>query len=183
MGGPEDEAGDADRVNPRTFGTGHDHGEHRMGNIKEGDRVKHRELGWFGTVRHIGPFGHVAQYLVEVQPVQGAAARWFRVEEFEPAQAATEAQTPNLEADIFRPMRAGFGAGIGHEVERPAGARSVRERYLTDAAFHHLVDTMLAAIKGGVYTPSEVREAAILAQVIHESETVRDWPVGPDPRG
>jgi hypothetical protein len=44
------------------------------------------------------------------------------------------------------------------------------ERYLRDPVFHHLVDTMLAAIQGGVFTPTEIREAAILAATIHERE-------------
>lgn len=44
----------------------------------------------------------------------------------------------------------------------------VRDRYLRDPVFHTVVDHMGAIIRGAVLTPSEVREAAMLACVIEE---------------
>jgi hypothetical protein len=46
--------------------------------------------------------------------------------------------------------------------------RDVRARYLTDAAFHTIVDSMRALISGAQLTPSEVREAAMMACIIEE---------------
>jgi len=45
--------------------------------------------------------------------------------------------------------------------------KSVRERYLTDVHFHTLVDMMVSQIEQCQYTPSEMREAAILASIIY----------------
>lgn len=47
------------------------------------------------------------------------------------------------------------------------------ERYHRDPVFHALVDTLRAALVGANYTPTELREAAMLAAVAHEMETVR----------
>lgn len=47
------------------------------------------------------------------------------------------------------------------------------ERYRRDPAFRVLVDTLRAALAGGNYTPTELREAAILAAAAHEAETIR----------
>lgn len=49
------------------------------------------------------------------------------------------------------------------------GRLSPRDRYDTDVAFAQLVDTFLIAITQAVYTPTEIREAAMLAQIIYES--------------
>lgn len=47
------------------------------------------------------------------------------------------------------------------------------ERYLRDPVFHALVHTLRAALHGGTFTPTELREAAILAAAAHEAETIR----------
>jgi hypothetical protein len=44
--------------------------------------------------------------------------------------------------------------------------KSVRERYLTDKPFCYIVDCMRAIISSAQLTPSEVREAAMLACII-----------------
>lgn len=46
---------------------------------------------------------------------------------------------------------------------------SVEQRYLSDPHFKTLVDTMVMAIREAKYTPSELREAAILAAIIYET--------------
>lgn len=140
------------------------------------DRVRHKAGGWQGTV-----LGGNTQGLVNIRPDRGGPCRFYQEGEFEPVPATAQADPDHFTGDIFRPKRPGFGAGV---VERPAGALDVRERYLRDPVFHHMVQTLLAAIRGGNYTPSEVREAAMLAQVIYEQETIRPLlvPMDPDPR-
>ena len=51
--------------------------------------------------------------------------------------------------------------------------QSPRERYLTDPHFHALVELMAAHIRECNYTPSEMREAAVLASIIYEQNTVK----------
>lgn len=48
-----------------------------------------------------------------------------------------------------------------------------RERYLKDAEFHQLVDMMRAMIHRVQFSPSEIREAALLACVIYEETQTR----------
>ena len=47
------------------------------------------------------------------------------------------------------------------------------ERYRNDAAFRNLVDMMRAAIENAEFTPSEIREAAMLAQILYEETNLR----------
>ena len=47
------------------------------------------------------------------------------------------------------------------------------DRYMRDPAFKVLVDSMVAAIQQCQYSPSEMREAALLASIRYESITLR----------
>lgn len=47
------------------------------------------------------------------------------------------------------------------------------ERYRRDATFHQLVDTLDHLIEWAQLTPVEVREAAVLACIHHETRNVR----------
>lgn len=49
----------------------------------------------------------------------------------------------------------------------------MRDRYEQDPAFHALVDMMYAAIVQGQFTPTEIREAAMLAQIKYEERYPR----------
>lgn len=49
----------------------------------------------------------------------------------------------------------------------------VRERYHTDPNFNLLVDMMRACIERAEFTPTEIREAAMLAQIMYEETHVR----------
>ena len=58
---------------------------------------------------------------------------------------------------------------------RPAARRKesrmsmkMRERYATDPVFHAMVDALHSWIERGDTTPTEVREAAMLAQIMYE---------------
>ena len=44
----------------------------------------------------------------------------------------------------------------------------MRERYATDPVFHAMVDALHSWIERGDTTPTEVREAAMLAQIMYE---------------
>jgi len=47
------------------------------------------------------------------------------------------------------------------------------QRYTNDPAFYQLVRLMLAEIERGQFTPTEIREAAMLAQIDYESRHPR----------
>lgn len=51
--------------------------------------------------------------------------------------------------------------------------RSVSDRYQTDSAFHALVDMLQAQLHGGNYTPTELREAVMLAATLYENTHIR----------
>jgi hypothetical protein len=51
--------------------------------------------------------------------------------------------------------------------------KTPRDRYRSDANFKGLVDTMTAYIHQCYFTPSEMRDAAVLASIIYEETTVR----------
>lgn len=55
--------------------------------------------------------------------------------------------------------------------------KTPRERYYNDPAFKALVDMMVAHINDARYTPSEMRQAAILASIIYEEHKIRVLPV------
>jgi hypothetical protein len=51
--------------------------------------------------------------------------------------------------------------------------KTPREKYLNDPHYHALVNSLRALIEKCEMTPSEVREAAILACILYEENTVR----------
>ena len=48
-----------------------------------------------------------------------------------------------------------------------------QERYMQDPVFHALVQTLRSELAKGAWTPTELREAVMLAATAHEAETVR----------
>jgi hypothetical protein len=50
--------------------------------------------------------------------------------------------------------------------------KSPRERYLHDASFNALVESMVSYIFKCQYTPSEMREAVVLASIIYAERNV-----------
>lgn len=48
-----------------------------------------------------------------------------------------------------------------------------QDRYHRDPMFRHLVDVLEHQIREAHYTPTEIREAAMLAQIRYESTNVR----------
>lgn len=51
--------------------------------------------------------------------------------------------------------------------------KNVRQRYESDPAFRTLVDTLYMCIERAEFTPTEIREAAMLAQIHYESVHIR----------
>ncbi len=52
--------------------------------------------------------------------------------------------------------------------------KTPREKYMNDVHYHTMVDTMVGLIHQCKYTPSELREMAILASIIYEEQQVRE---------
>src|SRR4051812_45974744 len=50
------------------------------------------------------------------------------------------------------------------------------ERYLNDPLFHRLVELLYLELQNGALTPTEIREAAVLAQIRYEQERPRLLP-------
>lgn len=53
--------------------------------------------------------------------------------------------------------------------------KTPKERYYNDPHFAALVNMMVAHIEKCDYTPSEMREAAILASIIHEQMRIKPY--------
>ena len=53
---------------------------------------------------------------------------------------------------------------------RPLNRLPAEDRYMRDPLFHTLVESLYVIIKNGEMTPTEVREAAMLAAVKYEME-------------
>ena len=51
--------------------------------------------------------------------------------------------------------------------------KTPREKYQNDPNYHALVDILCAQIHMAKFTPSELREAAILACILYEEQKVR----------
>lgn len=49
----------------------------------------------------------------------------------------------------------------------------MRDRYTYDATFRNLVDTIRIMIENGNFTPTEIREAAMLAQIMYEERHIK----------
>ena len=51
--------------------------------------------------------------------------------------------------------------------------KSPKERYESDPQFHALVNIMISYIQQAQFTPTEMREAAVLASIIYEQHNIR----------
>lgn len=57
-------------------------------------------------------------------------------------------------------------------MNQTADIKTPREKYFKDLEYHALVDTLVAFINQAKYTPSEIREACILASIIYEERRI-----------
>jgi predicted RNA-binding protein associated with RNAse of E/G family len=49
----------------------------------------------------------------------------------------------------------------------------IKDRYMNDPMFKMMVDSLVNAIESGQITPTEAREAAMLAQIMYEERNHR----------
>lgn len=57
--------------------------------------------------------------------------------------------------------------------------KSPREKYMNDPEYHHLVDTLESVVERAQFTPSELREACVLACINYEMRHVRERTIDP----
>jgi len=57
--------------------------------------------------------------------------------------------------------------------------KTPKEKYMHDPEYHHLVNTLEQLIEQARFTPSELREACILASINYEMRHVRDQHIDP----
>ncbi len=60
--------------------------------------------------------------------------------------------------------------------------KTPKEKYLNDPEYRHLVDMMENLIQQARFTPSELREASILASINYEMSHAREFRMKMDPR-
>ncbi|MDI1362550.1 hypothetical protein [Methylotenera sp.] len=57
--------------------------------------------------------------------------------------------------------------------------KTPKEKYMNDPSFHHLVNTLEQLIHQAEFTPSELREACVLASINYEMKHMRDHHIDP----
>ena len=57
--------------------------------------------------------------------------------------------------------------------------KTPKEKYMNDPEYHHLVNTLEGLIEGARFTPSELREACILASINYEMRHIRSHNIDP----
>jgi hypothetical protein len=56
---------------------------------------------------------------------------------------------------------------------------SPKEKYMNDPEYHHLVQTLEALIEQARFTPSELREACVLASINYEMRHIKETKIDP----
>ena len=57
--------------------------------------------------------------------------------------------------------------------------KTPKEKYLNDPQYNHLVNMLESLIQQAHFTPSELREACILASINYEMKHIRDFQIDP----
>ena len=57
--------------------------------------------------------------------------------------------------------------------------KTPREKYMNDPEYHRLVDMLEQFVDSARFTPSELREASVLACINYEMRHVRDMTIDP----
>jgi len=57
--------------------------------------------------------------------------------------------------------------------------KTPKEKYMNDPEYHHLVQTLEGLIERARFTPSELREACVLASINYEMRHIRDSNIDP----
>lgn len=58
--------------------------------------------------------------------------------------------------------------------------KSPRDKYMNDPEYNHLVKTLEQLIEQARFTPSELREACVLASINYEIRHIRDFHIHPE---
>jgi hypothetical protein len=58
--------------------------------------------------------------------------------------------------------------------------KSPKEKYMNDPEYHHLVNMLMGFIERARFTPSELREACVLASINYEMRHIRDVHINPE---
>lgn len=58
--------------------------------------------------------------------------------------------------------------------------KTPKEKYMNDPEYHHLVRTLEGLIEQARFTPSELREACMLASINYEMRHVREHQIDPE---
>lgn len=57
--------------------------------------------------------------------------------------------------------------------------KSPRDKYMNDTEYHHLVCMLESLIEQARFTPSELREACVLASINYEMRHIREQQIDP----
>jgi hypothetical protein len=57
--------------------------------------------------------------------------------------------------------------------------KTPREKYMNDPEYHHLVNMLEQFIERASFTPSELRQACVLASINYEMRHIRDLHIDP----
>ncbi len=57
--------------------------------------------------------------------------------------------------------------------------KSPKEKYMNDPEYHHLVTFLESLIEKARFTPSEIREACVLACINYEMRHIREHAINP----
>ena len=57
--------------------------------------------------------------------------------------------------------------------------KTPKEKYLNDPQYNHLVNMLESLIESAKFTPSELREACVLASINYEMRHIRDMQIDP----
>lgn len=60
--------------------------------------------------------------------------------------------------------------------------KTPREKYMNDSEYHALVDVLESFVERARFTPSELREASVLACINYEMRHIRETNCNIDPR-
>lgn len=141
---------------------------------RPGLRVRHSRELWTGTITQVMTDG----YLVEVEPdgltPDPGRRRFYDGDDFEGVDDA-------LRVAVHHRDQGGLGSGRRPALVDLSPEDRRAERYLTDAAFHHLVHQLLAGMSAEQFTGDDVRDAVLVAEVLQQKRQQRA--AGGDPCG
>jgi hypothetical protein len=68
---------------------------------------------------------------------------------------------------------------VQRSITKGTRMKTPKEKYMNDPEYHHLVQTLEHLIEQAYFTPSELREACILASINYEMRHIRQHNLDP----